>query len=181
VKTEAAQEENLCARTWEIFTRETKIKQERNKSALRKTKNLRRLTPKNSATTPNRVQGTHLLQKKSWQEEGTEHRARDLEKTWPTTVKIQARKGDMKPTETEQRAAKNESLTWKPAREPDESWRKIWDRGENSAKAYAVEISGGKNFSEENHSAKPKKSPRSRPCTKRKRTVPQLRNELIFS
>jgi hypothetical protein len=76
-------------------------------------------------------------------------------------VKIQAQKGDTKPTETEQRAAKNESLTWKPAREPDEFRWKIRDCGKNSAKAYAVEISGGKNFSEENHSAKPKKSLRS--------------------
>jgi hypothetical protein len=76
-------------------------------------------------------------------------------------VKIQAQKGDTKPTETEQRAAKNESLTWKPAREPDEFRWRIRDRGKNSAKAYAVEISGGTNFSEENHSAKPKKSPRS--------------------
>jgi hypothetical protein len=58
-------------------------------------------------------------------------------------VKIQAQKGDTKPTETEQRAAKNESLTWKPAREPDEFRWRIRDRGKNSAKAYAVEISGG--------------------------------------
>jgi hypothetical protein len=64
VKTEAAQEENLCTRTWGIFTRETKMKQGWNRSAPRKMKNLGRLTPKNSATTPNCVQGTHLLQKK---------------------------------------------------------------------------------------------------------------------
>jgi hypothetical protein len=41
-----------------------KMKQGRNWSAPRKMKNFGRLTPKNSATTPNRVQGAHLLRKK---------------------------------------------------------------------------------------------------------------------
>jgi hypothetical protein len=39
------------------------MKQGRNRSAPRKTKNLGRITPKNSATTPNLVQGTTCYEK----------------------------------------------------------------------------------------------------------------------